>query len=93
MASLNEYNNTYHHYVRKNPFNADYSVLTKKTETHSEGLQFKVKDRVRITKYKNIFTTDYTENWSNELFGIDSVLKTNPRTYKKYEREKNNRKL
>ena len=39
-------------------------------------------DRVRITKYKNNFSKGYTENWSRELFIIDSVLKTNPWTYK-----------
>ena len=42
----------------------------------------KVTDRVRITKYKNIFTKSYTEKWSREIIIIDSVLKTNPQTYK-----------
>ena len=41
-----------------------------------------VNDRVRITKYKNIFSKSYTKDWSREIFIIDSVLKTNPRTYK-----------
>ena len=45
-------------------------------------LKFKVNDRVRITKYKNIFSKGYTENWSREIFIINSVLKTNPWTYK-----------
>ena len=39
-------------------------------------------DRIRITKYKNIVSKGYTENWSREIFIIDSVLKTNPWTYK-----------
>ena len=38
--------------------------------------------RVRITKYKNIFSKVYSEKWSREIFIIDSVLKTNPWTYK-----------
>ena len=38
--------------------------------------------RVRITKYKNIFSKGYTENWSREIFIIDSVQKTNPWTNK-----------
>ena len=37
---------------------------------------------MRITKYKNIFSKRYTENWSREMFIIDSVLKTNHWTYK-----------
>ena len=32
--------------------------------------------------YKGIFSKSYTENWSREIFIIDSVLKTNPWTYK-----------
>ena len=37
--------------------------------------KFKVNDRVRVTKYMNIFSKGYTENWSTETFIIDSVLK------------------
>ena len=39
-------------------------------------------NRVRIAKYKNIFSKGYTKNWSREMFIIDSVFKTNPWTYK-----------
>ena len=42
----------------------------------------KVNDRVSITRYKNTFSKVYTEKWSNEIFIINSVLKTNPWTYK-----------
>ena len=34
-------------------------------------------DRVRITKYKNIFSKSCSKNWSREIFFIDSALKTN----------------
>ena len=56
--------------------------MTEKIETNSKSPQFKVNDRVRITKYMNIFSEVYTENWSREICIINSVLKTNPRTYK-----------
>ena len=46
------------------------------------ALKFKANDRARITKYKNIFSKGYTENWSSEIFIIDSVLKTSPWTLK-----------
>ena len=36
---------------------------------------------MRITKYKNIFSKGCTENWSRDIFIIDSVLKNNPWTY------------
>ena len=61
---VGEYNNTYHHSINKNPINADYSDFTEKIETNSKALKFKVKDKVRITKYKNIFSKDYTEKRS-----------------------------
>ena len=57
--------------------------------------KFKVNDRVRITKYKKIFSKADTENWSREIFVIDFVLKTNPWTYKikDLKEEKNDRKF
>ena len=79
---VDQYNNTYHHFINKKPINADYSVLTENIESNTKAPKFKVKDRVRITKYKNIFSKGCTENWSREIFIIYSVLKTNPWTYK-----------
>ena len=52
---VDQYNNTYHHSINKKPINADYSDLTEKIETNSKAPKFEVNDRVRITKYKNIF--------------------------------------
>ena len=40
-----------------------------------------IKDRVRISKYKNIFAKGYTSNWSEEIFVIKKVKNTVPRTY------------
>ena len=79
---VDQYNNTYHRSIDKKPIDADYSDLTEKMETNPKAPKFKVRVRVRITKYKNIFDKDYTENWSRGIFAIDSVLKTNPWTYK-----------
>ena len=58
-------------------FNADYSASTENIESNPKAPKFKVNDRVRITKYKNIFSKGYTENWLTETFIIDYVLKTN----------------
>ena len=66
--------NAYHHSINKKPINADYSALTGKIETNLKALKFQVNDRVRVTKYKNIFSKGYTENWSREIFIIDSVM-------------------
>ena len=77
-----QYNNNYHQSIGKNPINANYSGLTEKVKTNSKATKFEVNDRVGITKYKNIFSKGYTENWSREIFIIDSVLKTKTWTYK-----------
>ena len=51
-------------------------------DTNPKSRKFKVNDRVKITKYKNVFSKCYTENCSREMFIIDLILKTNPLTYK-----------
>ena len=56
--------------------------MTEKIEMTPKVPKFKVNDRVRINKSKNIFSKDYTEYWSREIFIIGSVLKANPWTYK-----------
>ena len=80
--SVDQCNNTYHQPINKKPINAYYSVSTENIKSNPKTPKFKVNDRVRITKYKNIFSNTYTENWSREIFIIDSVLKANPWTYK-----------
>ena len=77
-----QYNNIYHHYINKNSINGDYSTLTEKLETNSKAPKFNVNDGVWITKNKNNFSKGYTENWSREIFIINSILKTNSWTYK-----------
>ena len=79
---VDQYNNTYYHSINKNPIDADYSPLTEIIETNPKAPKFKVNDAVKITKYKNVFSQSYSENWSREIFIIDSVLKTNPWTSK-----------
>ena len=79
---VNQYNNTYYHSNGKKAIYTDYSALIEKIKTNSKAPKFKVYGRVTITKYKNIFNKGYTENWSREIFIDDSVLKTNPYTYK-----------
>ena len=55
--------------------------ISEEIETNVKPCQPKAGDRVRIIKYKNIFSKDYTDNVPKELFVIDSVLKSNPWMY------------
>ena len=59
---VDQYNNTYHHSINKKLIDADYSPLTGRTETNPKAPKFKMNARVRIIKYKNIFSNGYIEN-------------------------------
>ena len=50
-------------------------------ESNNKDPKFKVRDRVRISKYKNIFGKGYTPNWSEEVFVIKSINDTVAWTY------------
>ena len=49
-------------------------------EVNDRDPKFKVRDHVRISKYKNIFAKEYTPNWSEEVF-VDKIKSTVPWTY------------
>ena len=52
--------------------------MTDEIEKNPKTPKFKVGDRVRNIKYRNIFSKGYTEGYSGEVLIIDDVLKTNP---------------
>ena len=75
---VDEYNYTYNLSIGRKPFLASYSVLAGQIETNHKAPKFKVGDRVRITKHKNICSKGYTKNWLRKIFVIDFDMKTNP---------------
>ena len=48
----------------------------KEKEVNDKEPKFKVGDRVRISKCKNIFAKGYTSNWSEEGFVISKIKNT-----------------
>ena len=79
---VNEYNNTYHNTNKMKPIDVkDNTYINIDEETNDKDPKFKVGDRVRISKYKNIFAKGYTPNWSEEVFVIKKVKNTVPWTY------------
>ena len=42
---------------------------------------FKIEDRVRIVKKKNLFGNKYGQNWTSEIFVVSDVHYTDPITY------------
>ena len=67
---VDQYNNTYHHVIGKKIFNAHYCALTENIKTNPNAPKFILNDRVRINRYKNIFSKGYTENWSIEISSL-----------------------
>ena len=52
------------------------------TNKHNEkSARYNVGDRVRISKFKNIFAKGYTPNWSREIFIVNKISDTVPYTY------------
>ena len=79
---VNEYNNTYHTTIKMKPTDVkDNTYINTDIDANDKDPQFKVGDRVRISKYKNIFAKGYTPSWSEEVFVIKKVENTVPWTY------------
>ena len=79
---VDEYNNTYHTTIKMKPIDVkDNTYINADKEINSKVPKFKVRDHVRILKYKNIFAKGYMPNWSEEAFVIKKVKNTVPWTY------------
>ena len=79
---VDEYNNTYHTAIKMKPIDVEHNThINTDKEINDKDPKFKVRDRVIISKYKNIFAKDYTPNWSEEVFAIKKVKNTVPWTY------------
>ena len=87
---LNEYNNTKHNTIKMKPIDVGdttkSSAITRNkrvyiNEHNEKDSRFKVGDRVRISKFKNIFAKGYTPNWSTEIFIVDKIKDRVPYTY------------
>ena len=85
---INEYNNKKHSSTKLSP-KSKYLQLSedsdKKNFTSDKKLpisyDFKIGDKVRISKFKKKFEKGYTPNWTEEIFTIYAINMTNPVTY------------
>ena len=79
---VNEYNNTYHTTIKMKPIDVkDNTYINTDKEINNKDPKVKVGDRVRISKYKNIFAKGYMPDWSEEVFVIKKIKNTVPWTY------------
>ena len=88
---VSKYNNTKHSTIKMKPKDVkndnervyinDHNEKDTTKLRSSERSRFKVGDRVRISKFKNIFAKGYTPNWSREIFIVNKINDTVPYTY------------
>ena len=79
---VNEYNNTKHNTIKMKPKDVGNNNKRVHIDEHNEKhSRFKVGDRVRISKFKNIFAKGYTPNWSREIFIVNKINDTVPYRY------------
>ena len=78
----NKYENAVHRRIKMKPINVTSNSYAEYNEdSNVTKPKFKVDDRVRISKYKNIFAKGYTQNWSEEVFVVSKIKNTVPWTY------------
>ena len=77
----NKYNNTKHSTINMKPIDVKDDKRVYIDEHNEKDSRFKVGDRVRISKFKNIFAKGYTPNGSAEMFIFDKINDTVPNTY------------
>lgn len=88
---VNEYNNKYHrtigmtpNQVKRNNVKTVLDSIRRNTRVKTEKRkpkQYNVNDKVRISKYKGVFTKKYLPNWTNEVFTVYKVQPSMPETY------------
>ena len=80
--TVDEYNNIYPTTIKMKPIDVkDNTYINTSKKINYKDPKFKVGDRVRISKYKNIFAKRYMPNWSEEVFVIKKVKNTVPWTH------------
>lgn len=85
---IKNYNNSYHRSIKMTPLEASkeenenlvYNNLY--TEKNKNKPKYEIGDRVRISKYKKEFKKGYLPTFTEEIFIISDVLKTDPITYR-----------
>lgn len=88
---LHEYNNRLHSTIGMTPVKASLkenemtvlqNIINKTKVASRTKAKFKVGDKVRMSRTKALFEKGYLPNWSEEIYIIEKVQKTNPVTYK-----------
>ena len=79
--AVSKYINTKYSTIKMKPIDVKDNKRVYIDEHNEKDGRFKVGDRVRISKFKNIFAKGYTPNWSKQIFIVDKINDTVPYTY------------
>jgi len=87
---VERYNNTRHSNIKMTPVEASkkenevrvYRNLYPDLTRRSIRAKCKTGDKVRILKKKGLFEKGFTPNWTEEMFAVSKIQRTNPVTYK-----------
>ena len=88
---VKEYNNTRHSSIKMMPVKASKkenkltvwrNLYPDRLEIRDINPKFSVGDKVRISKKKKTFEKGFTTRWTEEIFTIAEVQRTQPPTYK-----------
>ena len=87
---VERYNNTRHSSIKMTPVEASkkenevrvYRNFYQDFERRPIHAKFKTGDKVRILKKKGLFEKGFTPNWTEEVFTVSKIQRTNPVTYK-----------
>ena len=71
---VNKYNNTKHSTIKIKLIDVKNNKRVYIDEHNEKDSKFKVGDRVRISRYKNIFAKGYFPNCSSEIFIVDKII-------------------
>jgi len=86
---VERYNNTRHSSIKMTPVEASkrenevrvYRTLYPDLTRRPMRAKFKIGDKVRIQKKKGLFEKGFTPNWTEEVFTVSKIKRTNPVTY------------
>ena len=87
---VERYNNTRHSSIKMAPVESSknknevtvYRNLYPDLTRWPMRAKFKIGDKVRIHKKKKLFEKGFTPNWTEEVFTVSKVQRTDPITYK-----------
>ena len=79
---VNKYNNTVYRAIKMKPIDVTSDSYVEYNENfNKKDPKFKIRDCLRISKYKNILAKGYAPNWSEEFFVVSKIKNTVPWTY------------